>query len=168
MGLHCCTQVFSHCRGGGCSVVLCAGFSLWWLLLLQSTGLQYCSARTQYSWHTGFAAPQHVGSSQTRDWTHVLCIAWQILNHWTTREAPSLDFWWVLSGLSDSCVINVNWRIGYMTEANEVWRIRQNRIKIRCPSSMNYNLMLKTILGGPEPCSVSLELVCSLPGGSLL
>ena len=53
-----------------------------------------------------------------------------------------------------------------MTEANEVWGIRQNSIKIRRPSSMNYNLILKTVLGGPEPCS--LELVCSLSGGSLL
>ena len=74
----------------------------------------------------------------------------------------------MLSGFSDSYVVSVNWRIGCMTEAGEVWGIRQNRIKIRHPSSMNYNLMLKTILGGPEPCSVSLELVCSLPGGSLL
>ena len=72
----------------------------------------------------------------------------------------------MLSGLSDSCAINVNWRIGFMTEANEVWGIRQNSIKIRRPSSMNYNLILKTVLGGPEPCS--LELVCSLSGGSLL
>ena len=32
-------------------------------------------------------APQHVGSSQTREGTGVLCIARWILNHWTTREA---------------------------------------------------------------------------------
>ena len=31
-------------------------------------------------------APQHVGSSQTRDQTRVLCTGRQILNHWTTRE----------------------------------------------------------------------------------
>ena len=36
---------------------------------------------------TGLAALKHVGSSQTRDWTHVPCIARRILNHWTTREA---------------------------------------------------------------------------------
>ena len=29
-------------------------------------------------------------SSPTRDWTHILCIARQILNHWTTKEVPSL------------------------------------------------------------------------------
>ena len=33
-------------------------------------------------------APRHVGSSRTRDQTSIPCIARQILNHWTTREAP--------------------------------------------------------------------------------
>ena len=33
-------------------------------------------------------APQHVGSSWTRDLTHVPYNGWQILNHWTTREVP--------------------------------------------------------------------------------
>ena len=33
-------------------------------------------------------AAQHVGSSWTRDQTSIPCIARQILNHWTTREAP--------------------------------------------------------------------------------
>ena len=31
-------------------------------------------------------------SSLTRDWTHVPCIARQILNHWTTREVPRVFF----------------------------------------------------------------------------
>ena len=34
----------------------------------------------------GLIAPQHVGSSQTRDPTHVLCLSRQTLNHRTTRE----------------------------------------------------------------------------------
>ena len=37
----------------------------------------------------GLVDPQHIGSSQNRDRTHVLCIGRQILNHWTTIEAPS-------------------------------------------------------------------------------
>ena len=37
---------------------------------------------------TGPAAPRHVGSSQTRAWTHVPCIGRQTLNHCATREAP--------------------------------------------------------------------------------
>ena len=36
---------------------------------------------------------RHVGSSQTRDRSPVLCIVRQILNHWTSSEAPGLtDF----------------------------------------------------------------------------
>ena len=35
----------------------------------------------------GLVAPRHVGSSQTRARTRVLCIGRQILNHCTTREA---------------------------------------------------------------------------------
>ena len=35
----------------------------------------------------GLVALLHVGSSWTRDWTHGLCIGWQILSHWTTSEA---------------------------------------------------------------------------------
>ena len=34
----------------------------------------------------GLVAPQHVGSSQTRNWTHVPYAGRQILNYWTTRE----------------------------------------------------------------------------------
>ena len=36
--------------------------------------------------------PQHVGSSQVRDQTHVPCIGWQILNHRTTREVQDKAF----------------------------------------------------------------------------
>ena len=36
----------------------------------------------------GLLAPRHVGSSQTRAWTHVPCSGKQILNHRTTREVP--------------------------------------------------------------------------------
>ena len=41
---------------------------------------------------TGLAALQHVVSSQTRDRTHVSCIASQILSHWTTREVSHGHF----------------------------------------------------------------------------
>ena len=38
---------------------------------------------------TGLVAQQHVGSSRTRDWTQVPCIARQILNHCTSaRKLP--------------------------------------------------------------------------------
>ena len=50
-------------------------------------GLVGSRAQAQQLWHTGLVAPQHVGSSQTRDRTRVCCIDRQILYHWATREA---------------------------------------------------------------------------------
>ena len=67
---------------GGYSLLRCAGFSLRWLLLLQSTGSR---VQAQYLWLTGLVALQHVGSSWTRDRTRVPCIGRQILNHCATR-----------------------------------------------------------------------------------
>ena len=55
------------------------------LLVEQSLG-----AQAQQLWHTGLVALRHVGSSLTRDRTHFPWIGRQILNHWTTREAPRL------------------------------------------------------------------------------
>ena len=92
---------------GGYSSLQCAGFSLWWLLLLQSTGSRHagfssCSTRAQQLWFagsgaqaqqlwlTGLVALRHVGSSQTRDQTHVPCIGRQILNHCATSGGKSL------------------------------------------------------------------------------
>ena len=68
---------------GGYSLLRCAGFSLQWLLLLQSLGsrrmgfsscgsqaqqlwLAGSRAQAQQLWHTGLVAPRHVGSSRTR------------------------------------------------------------------------------------------------------
>ena len=44
----------------------------------------------QELWLMGLVAPRYVGSSQTRDLTHVPCVGSWILNTWTTREVPSL------------------------------------------------------------------------------
>ena len=68
---------------GGYSSLWCSGFSLWWLLLLQSTGSR-CTGFSNCS--TGLLTLRHVGSSRTRDWTCVPCIIRWILNYWTTRE----------------------------------------------------------------------------------
>ena len=50
-------------------------------------GAQAPDAQAQQLWHTGPAAPRHVGSSQTRTRTRVPCISRQTLNHCATREA---------------------------------------------------------------------------------
>ena len=57
----------------------CGGFSCCWALGSRACGLQYL-------WCTGLVVPQHVGSSWTRDQTHVPCTGRQILNHCTTGE----------------------------------------------------------------------------------
>ena len=49
-------------------------------------------AQAQSWWHTGWAALQHVGSSQLRDWTHVSSIGRKILYPWTIREALAVRF----------------------------------------------------------------------------
>ena len=36
--------------------------------------------------------PWHVGSSQTKDWTHGSCTGRQVLYHWATRDAPNSIF----------------------------------------------------------------------------
>ena len=71
-------------------VVASGGFSLWWLLLLRSTG----SRRAGFSscGTTGLVAPRHVGSSRTRARTCVPCIGRRILNHCATREVLGKDF----------------------------------------------------------------------------
>ena len=73
----------------GYSSLQCAGFSLRWLLLLQSTGSRLAGSRAQaqYLGRTSLVAPRHVGSSRTRSRTRVPCISRRILNHCTTREA---------------------------------------------------------------------------------
>ena len=43
-------------------------------------------------WRTGLVAPQHVGSSRTRDRTRVPCIGRRILNHCATREVLLVGF----------------------------------------------------------------------------
>ena len=76
LSLRCCTQAFSSCGEQGLLLFWsmgsrCVGFSSWGSWALQC-GL---------SRHMDLVAPWHVGSSQTRDRTHVPCIGRQILNH---------------------------------------------------------------------------------------
>ena len=80
---------------GGYSSLCCKGFSLQWLLLLQSRGSRRLGFRSygtwaQELWLAGSVAPRHVGSSQTRARTRVPCIGRQIPNHCATREARAL------------------------------------------------------------------------------
>ena len=65
------------------------GFSWWWLLLLWSPGSRLVgSVLMAHNW----VALRHVGSSWTRDQTHVPCTGRQILIHCTTGEEPVFIF----------------------------------------------------------------------------
>ena len=73
------------------------------------SGFSYCGAQAQ-SWgasvvvSTGLVASRPMGSSGTRNWTHVPGIGKRILNHWTTREVPQPSLFkssgkWVIQSL---------------------------------------------------------------------
>ena len=65
-------QIFSSCGKWDFLQMQYTSFSLWRLLLVQSM-----TSRThglQKLWCAGLAAPSHVGPSQTRDQTRILCI----------------------------------------------------------------------------------------------
>ena len=65
-----------------CIYLCLAGFSLQWLLLLQTMGSR---AQAQQLQHTGSVALRCVASSQAKDWTCVPSLAGKLI-HWTTRE----------------------------------------------------------------------------------
>ena len=89
----CCSVWVSHCGGFSLRSMgsRCAGFSSCGtrVQLLWRAGSR---VQAQQLWRTGLVAPQHVGSSRTRDRTHVPCIGRQILNHCATREVPQFSF----------------------------------------------------------------------------
>ena len=99
VSLHCSSQAFSSCSEQG----LLSRYGAWASHHGGSSGcrpqaLGYesfhsCSTWAQQLWQAGSVALQHVGSSWTRDQTHVPCIDRWILNHWTTKNVPEMLFW---------------------------------------------------------------------------
>ena len=76
-------------------VCCCSGCLLFQRTGSRLSGFSSCQSWPTWSllqelWPTGLAAPQHVGSSQTRNQIYVPCIGRLILNHWTTREVHVL------------------------------------------------------------------------------
>ena len=97
-------------ESGDCCLLRSSGFSLQWLLLPKSPGCVGFSswgkwaqqwrfpgsrAQTWCLWSMDLVAPQHVGSSWTRDRTNPHFPALWILYHWTTREALCLCFFYL-------------------------------------------------------------------------
>ena len=69
----CCSMWVSHCRGFPCCGAWALGFCSCgtWASSLWFPGSR---AQAQYLWHAGLVAPWHVGSSWSKDRTHVSCI----------------------------------------------------------------------------------------------
>ena len=72
------------------SLLLCRLFfscGKWRLLSSCSSHVSLCSG---FSWHSGSVAPQHVGSSQSKDWTRVFPIelSGKPLPHWQVSSLP--------------------------------------------------------------------------------
>ena len=89
---------------------------------LQQLWLPGSRAQAQQLWCVGLVAPQHVGSSRTRDRTRVFCIGRRILNHWTTREAPAFTL-----------VFNTMWMFHLCPSAGLGWFLGKDEESWRPP-----------------------------------
>ena len=89
LGLCFCARAFSSCgKQGPLFIAVCGPLTI----AASRCRAQAPDAQAQQLWLTGRAAPRHVGASQTRARTRVLCTGRQILNHCATREAPLYIF----------------------------------------------------------------------------
>ena len=86
LGLCCCVQAFSRYGYWELLFIAMCGLLVAMASLVANHGLQVCWLQKLYLQCPGLVAPWHVGTSQTRDRTHVLCIGRRTFNHWTTRE----------------------------------------------------------------------------------
>ena len=92
LGLCCSVRTVSRCSELGVGATVCG--SAW---PSHCGGFSCCGARALgcvglSSWAQRLVAPQHVGSSRTKDRTCVPCIGRQIPNHWATREVQNYPF----------------------------------------------------------------------------
>ena len=71
-----------------------------WGMRAQQLQFPGSRAQAQELWRTVLVPPWHVGSSWTRDRTHVSCTGRWILHHWATREGllHFLELWFLLYG----------------------------------------------------------------------
>ena len=87
-----CTRAFSSC---GTQASHCGDFSCE-AQALGHQGFGRCGSWALETSSTvarmGLAAPQHMGSSQLRDWTCVSCLGRRILIHWAAKEAQIVGF----------------------------------------------------------------------------
>ena len=125
--LHYCVGFSLVVASGGCSLGVGRGFlivvvSPVWSLGSRERGLSSCGSRAsehRLSKHKGFAALQHMGSSQTRDRTCVPCTDSQILYHWATREFPFLQK--LLRKKTSICWVPRRWHSSIISLVRVYW-----------------------------------------------
>ena len=126
------------CCSGFCLVAANESFSLWWLLLLQSTASRHTCFSSCDSWalehrinscgQDAYVAPRHVGSSWIRDPTRVSCLSRQILSHWATREAPqNYNFWNALN-----LCLSVLFLLYYWVVVYRIGEVNDNPLQYSC------------------------------------
>ena len=118
------------------------GFSSWRFLLLLSVGSRHAGSSSCSSC-MGFAVAAHalchVGSSQTRDHTHVPRIGRRILNHWTTREVLGL------------LLYRICHRLGFVLSLSYVLFIHSSLKPYEIGSVMIPNLRIRTMSQSDGP-----------------
>ena len=67
-----------------------------------------CCMRAQWLWCTGLVTLRHVGSSQTRDWTHVPALKGEFLTTWP----PGRSVFWSYNVESCACILR--WYICFL------------------------------------------------------
>ena len=123
-------RLFSSCGQQG---LLCVGLSVQWFPLLRAEhrlwSLRASAVSSQALEHRlrvalmGLVVLQHVGSSQTRDQTHVSYIGRQILYHWAIKPQSLLLIFlghsaFKLSpetGMQMALLFNQNWEVSCLT-----------------------------------------------------
>ena len=99
VSLHRSSWAFSSCSeqgllsSCGARASHCAGSSGCRAQALEYESFHSCGTWAQQLWRAGTVALRHIGSSWTRDRTHVPCIDRWILNHWTAKNVPEMLFW---------------------------------------------------------------------------
>ena len=106
--------------------------------------------------HLDLAAAQLVDSSWARDHTHVSCLGWQILNHWTTREVLIISF--IIWGDNFHIVMyNPNLPWNYCPCPN----LEAGILNLQCLKCLNWNSSFVPL---PTPvCLLSLLLKWTSP-----
>ena len=100
LGLRCCVWAFSSCGERGYSSLGCAGFSLRWLLLLQSTGSRRAGFSSRGSWDL------ECRLSSCGAWAYLLRRMWDLPGPGLEPLFPALAGGFLTTASPGKCQIN--------------------------------------------------------------